>query len=196
MIGIVDYGIGNLMSVRKAFEHLGRRVAVVRLPEEVNAVEKFVLPGVGHFAATTALGGTGLREALLDAVAQGKPLLGICLGMQWLFEGSEEAPQLPGAGLFRGRCEALPASVKSPHVGWSRIEVCGESRLLRGVGSGAFVYFAHSFAAAPVSGTVAVSHYGVRFAAAVERDNVFGVQFHPEKSAAIGLVTLRNFCEL
>ncbi len=196
MIGIIDYGAGNLMSVQKAFEYLGARAAVIRRPHEVTAADKLVLPGVGHFVATVALRENQMRDAILDAIASGKSFLGICLGMQWLFDGSEEAPDISGAGLFPGRCRALPKSVKSPHVGWNTIEVRRESRLLRGLESTSFLYFTHSFAAPVSNGTAAVAHYGSAFAAAVERGNVFGVQFHPEKSAHPGLTILRNFCEL
>jgi glutamine amidotransferase len=196
MIGIIDYGAGNLVSVQKAFEYLGARAAVIRRPHEVKVADRLVLPGVGHFVAMAALQVNGTRDAVLDAIFSGKPFLGICLGMQWLFDGSEEAPEISGAGLFPGRCRALPKSVKSPHVGWNTIEVRAESRLLRGLESTPFLYFTHSFAAPIGAGTTAVAQYGGPLAAAVECANIFGVQFHPEKSGHSGLKILRSFCEI
>src|SRR5712671_1429485 len=126
----------------------------------------------------------------------GKPLLGICLGMQWLFDGSEEAPQIAGTGLFFGTCRQFPSSVKSPHVGWNSLKVQRDSRLLRGLVQDTFVYYTHSFHAPVVAATTAASAYGLPFSAAVEQDNIFGVQFHPEKSGPAGLLILKNFCEV
>ena len=124
------------------------------------------------------------------------PLLGICLGMQWMFESSQEAPQLRGLGLFAGQCDKFPAAVKSPHVGWNQLQLRGDSRLLRGLPEDSFVYFTHSYRAPLVESTVAGCAYGGVFSAAVERGQLFGVQFHPEKSGSAGLQLLRNFCEL
>jgi glutamine amidotransferase len=135
-----------------------------------------------------------MRTPILEAIKRGKPFLGICVGMQWLFAGSTEAPETSGAGLFAGECSRFPASVKSPHVGWNQIEISSGSRLLQGVSNGAFVYYTHSYRAPVVVETVACTNYGGAFSAAVERDNVFGVQFHPEKSAETGLKILENFC--
>lgn len=196
MITIINYGASNLASVRRAFEHLGAEVNIAVDAGAVARAEKLVLPGVGHFAATAALQKTGMGAATLRAMDSGKPLLGICLGMQWLFEGSSEAPELAGAGVFRGRCSPFPIAVKSPHVGWNTLQVHRESRLLKGVSSDAFVYYSHSFAAPSTDEATAVTEYGVSFAGAVERNNVFGVQFHPEKSGQVGLTLLRNFCTL
>jgi glutamine amidotransferase len=137
-----------------------------------------------------------LRAPVLDAVKSGKPFLGICVGMQWLFAGSTEAPETPGAALFPGECSRFPVSVKAPHVGWNQLEVRTGSRLLRGVASGAFVYYTHSFRAPVIAETTACTNYGGPFSAAVERDNIFGVQFHPEKSTETGLKILENFCGL
>ena len=195
MIAIVDYGAGNLNSVKKAFDYLGSEVVVTDQPETVATADKIVFPGVGHFSSLQALNRTGLREALLQAAGAGKPVLGICLGMQWLFEGSEECAELAGAGIFPGRCRQFPSSVKSPHVGWNSLRVQQGSRLLRGVAQDSFVYFTHSFHAPVVPGMTAASEYGLQFAAAVERGNIFGVQFHPEKSGEVGLSILKNFCE-
>ncbi len=195
MIAIVDYGAGNISSVKKALEHLGAAAQVTADPAVIAVAEKIVVPGVGHFSRCQALN-ANLRTSVLDGISSGKPFLGICVGMQWLFAGSMEAPETPGAGIFPGACSRFPASVKSPHVGWNQIEIGNGSRLLRGIASGAFVYYTHSFRAPVVEGTVACSEYGGAFSAAVERDNVFGVQFHPEKSAATGLKILENFCAL
>ena len=195
MIAIVDYGAGNISSVKKALEHVGASAEVTCDPQVIAEAEKLVVPGVGHFNRCQPLN-RQLRLPLLDAFAGGKPFLGICVGMQWLFEGSTEAPEISGAGLFQGECERFPAGVKSPHVGWNHIDIRNGSRLLRGVESGAFVYYTHSYRAPVVDETVASSVYGGEFSAAVERDNVFGVQFHPEKSGATGLKILENFCGL
>jgi len=195
-IAIIDYGAGNLNSVKKAFDHLGSNVVVTAEPEIVATADKIVLPGVGHFSALGALDNTGLRDAVLQAARAGKPFLGICLGMQWLFEGSDEAPELAGAGIFAGRCRAFPSSVKSPHVGWNSLTVRKDSRLLRDIAPESFVYFTHSFQAPMVSDTAAATDYGTKFSAVVEQDNIFGVQFHPEKSSNVGLRMLKNFCEL
>jgi glutamine amidotransferase len=195
-IVIVDYGAGNLNSVKKAFDYLGANVVVTSEPEKVATAGKIVLPGVGHFSALGALVNMGLREAVLQGARAGKPLLGICLGMQWLFEGSDEAPELSGAGIFAGRCRSFPSSVKSPHVGWNSLAVKEGSRLLRDVAPESFVYFTHSFRAPVVAATAASTEYGTPFSAVVEKENIFGVQFHPEKSWNVGLLMLKNFCEL
>jgi len=195
-IAIVDYGAGNLKSVKKAFDYLGANVVVTSEPDVVVRADKIVLPGVGHFSALGALDNTGLREAVLRGARSGKPFLGICLGMQWLFEGSDEAPELAGAGVFAGRCRAFPSSVKSPHVGWNSLTVRKGSRLLRDIAPESFVYFTHSFQAPMVSATAAETDYGTKFSAVVEQGNIFGVQFHPEKSWNVGLRMLKNFCDL
>ncbi len=206
MIAIVDYGAGNLTSVRKAFTHLGAEVTVTGQPEDIERADKIVLPGVGHFSALSALNATGLRDALLRGILAGTPFLGICLGMQWLFDGSEEAPNFAGAGLLSGDCRQFPTEVKSPHVGWNSLSLSGvsdspksepgKSKLLRHLPSNSFVYFTHSFYAPVTPPTSATSDYGVPFSAAVERENIFGVQFHPEKSGVTGLLILKNFCEV
>jgi glutamine amidotransferase len=196
MIAIVDYGAGNLNSVKKAFDHLCAEVVVTDQAGTVAAADKIVFPGVGHFSSLEALDRSGLREALLQGASAGKPFLGICLGMQWLFEGSEECAEIAGAGMFSGKCRQFPSSVKSPHVGWNSLAVRDGSRLLRGVAQDSFVYYTHSFYAPVVVETSAASEYGLQFTAAVERGNIFGVQFHPEKSAEVGLAILKNFCEI
>jgi imidazole glycerol-phosphate synthase subunit HisH len=196
MIAIVDYGAGNLNSVKKAFDYLGAENIVTNNSDSLAAAEKIVLPGVGHFSSLRALSCSGMREALLRAVSAGRPLLGICLGMQWLFEGSEECSEVAGAGFFPGKCRQFPLSVKSPHVGWNSLTVQASSRLLRGVAPDSFVYYTHSFHAPVVAAMVAGTEYGLHFAGAVEQDNIFGVQFHPEKSGDVGLSILKNFSEV
>jgi glutamine amidotransferase len=203
VIALVDYRAGNLASVRKALAAVGASVETPRAPDELASASAVIVPGVGHFAATVVLDATW-RQAILDLVGRGRPVLGICLGLQWLFEGSEEAPELAGLGIFPGRCfllgrtgdEGTAARLKVPHVGWNALSLRGPSRLLRGVPDGAQAYFTHSFAA-PVTGDCsAVTTHGVAFASVVERDLVFGAQFHPEKSGDVGLAMLRNFVEL
>jgi imidazole glycerol-phosphate synthase subunit HisH len=195
MIAIVDYGAGNIGSVRKAFTHLGATAYVTSDAGEILAAEKIVVPGVGHFCRCRTLN-EALRTPLTQAMQRGTPFLGICVGMQWLFEGSTEAPDTPGAGFFSGQCSRFPAEVKSPHVGWNTIQVRDDSRLLRGILSGEFVYYTHSYRAPAVPETVAGTRYGGDFSAAVEQRNIFGVQFHPEKSGQTGLNILENFCRI
>lgn len=195
MITIVDYRAGNLASVRKAFAYLGGVTQITSDPDVVARAERLVLPGVGNFRATAQLEATGMRAAIADAIGRGVPFLGICLGMQWLFEGSEEAPELAGLGAFPGRCAKFPTGVKAPHVGWNQVRRCAESRLFTS-DENPFVYYTHSYRAPAGPGTVACTDYGGAFAAAVERGNIFGVQFHPEKSAMAGLALLRNFLEV
>ena len=200
MIALIDYGAGNLTSVKKALAALGADFVVPKATVQCADATALIVPGVGHFAATSALDAPW-REAIAGAVRAGTPLLGICVGMQWLYEGSEEAPDVPGLGLLAGRCRLLRGDaaerLKIPHVGWNALETTrGSSRLLRGVASGAHVYFTHSYAGPVTADCVAATTHAEPFAAAVERDRVFGVQFHPEKSGDTGLRILRNFLEL
>lgn len=196
-IAIVDYRAGNLTSVKKALDRVSRGALVTSDPDLVARAEKIVLPGVGHFAATSTLSEAGLREAIAQSIKRGVPFLGICVGMQWMIEASQEAPNVPGLALWPGECERFPASVKSPHVGWNQIGIRnGASRLLQGIPSDSFVYFTHSFRVPLLAATVAECEYGGKFSAALEQANVFGVQFHPEKSGAVGLKLLENFCQL
>ncbi len=196
MIAIVDYGAGNPVSVKKALDWLGQESVITSDPQQVAAAARIILPGVGNFAATINLQQTGLKDAIAYAIGRGTPFLGICVGMQWLFEGSREAPETPGLGFFYGECERLPSEVKAPHVGWNRIDFSSGSRLLRDIAPQSFVYFTHSYRA-PLNGNrVASCSYGGVFSAAVQRNHVFGVQFHPEKSAKTGLKLLENFCAL
>jgi imidazole glycerol-phosphate synthase subunit HisH len=195
VIAIIDYKAGNLTSVKKAFDHIGAENVVTDDPAVIAKADKVVLPGVGHFAATRALD-NGIRAAVGESMKAGKPFLGICVGMQWMFTGSEESPQTKGLCAIQGACAKFATDVKSPHVGWNLLRTRPGSRLMRGVRDCAYVYFTHSYRAPVVPETVAETVYGGAFSAAVERDNIFGVQFHPEKSAETGLQILRNFCEL
>ena len=209
-VTVIDYKAGNLASVLKALQYLGAETEVSDGDlSRVERAERIVLPGVGHFAATRRLDETGLTPAIRAAIARGVPFLGICVGMQWLLEGSEEAPDQPGLGFFPGSCRRFPAGrEKVPHVGWSSIEtkIVG-TKLFRGLRRIEYVYFTHSYYAPCAtmirqeSGDLQVADaaqadYIVPFAAALEWGNVFGVQFHPEKSAEAGLQVLRNFLEV
>ncbi len=202
MIEVIDYKAGNLTSVLKALHYLGAETHVTQSPDDVRGASKIVLPGVGHFQATQLLHDLGLTEAAREAIARGTPFLGICVGLQWLYEGSSEAPATAGLRHFAGTCERFPAlydgaELKSPHVGWNSLENIREgSRLLRGVEPGGFVYYTHSWRAPVSADTAAATCYGGPFTAVVERGNVMGVQFHPEKSAAVGMRILQNFVEL
>jgi len=209
-VTVIDYKAGNLTSVLKALRHLGAETVVTDGDLSlVESAERIVLPGVGHFAATRRLDTTGLTGAIRAAIARGVPFLGICVGMQWLLEGSEEAPDQPGLGHFLGRCKRFPAGRgKVPHVGWSSIEtdIVGP-RLFRGLKRIEYVYFTHSYYAPNPTmvrqkgneiqvADAAQAEYIVPFAAALEWGNVFGVQFHPEKSGETGLKILRNFLSI
>ena len=194
MIALIDYGAGNLTSVRKGFAAAGADVFTPTDPADLHRATGIVVPGVGNFAATAALEGpwtTGIRAA----VTGGTALLGICLGMQWLFDGSDEAPGVDGFGAIAGRCSRLPPdkTLKVPHVGWNSLHAPRSSRLLDGVADGTQVYFTHAYAAPVTPESVATCEHIATFAAAVECGQVFGVQFHPEKSADAGIRILRNF---
>ena len=194
-VTVIDYKAGNLTSVLKTLRHLGAETAVTDGDLSlVESAERIVLPGVGHFAATSRLDATGLTGAIGAAIARGVPFLGICVGMQWLFAGSTEAPEQPGLGQFAGQCTRFSeGKEKVPHVGWNSLDVRLGSRLLAGVGAGEFVYFTHAYKAPVTADTAASTFYIEPFAATVERGNVMGVQFHPEKSGETGLKVLRNF---
>jgi imidazole glycerol-phosphate synthase subunit HisH len=196
-VTVIDYKAGNLTSVLKALRHLGADAEVTCDPAVVDQAERLVLPGVGHFAATQRLDATGLTPAIRAAIARGVPFLGICVGMQWLYAGSSEAPDQPGLGFFAESCTRFPESdEKVPHVGWNSLEPRKASHLLARVEPGEYVYFTHSYKAPVNADTAGVTQYIEPFAAAVERGNVMGVQFHPEKSGATGLKILRNFLEV
>jgi glutamine amidotransferase len=194
-VTVIDYKAGNLTSVLKALHHLGAKTVVTDGDLAlVEAAERIVLPGVGHFAATERLDSTGLTPAIRVAIARGVPFLGICVGMQWLYAESSEATAQPGLGHFPESCTRFSESKeKVPHVGWNSLEIRPNSRLLAGVEPGEYVYFTHSYKAPVTGDTAAVTHYIEPFSSAVERGNVMGVQFHPEKSGATGLKILSNF---
>ena len=203
MIAVIDYKAGNLASVVKTLGYLrAPEVVVTQDPSVVLRATKIVLPGVGNFQAASLLSELGLTDAIRESVARGTWFLGICVGLQWLFDGSMEAPGVAGLGHFDGTCERFPAryqgaELKSPHVGWNSLEgVKDDSRLLRDVKNGEFVYYTHSWRAPVVHATAAVTEYGGAFTSVVEKENVMGVQFHPEKSGAVGLQVLKNFLEL
>ena len=196
MIAIIDYGAGNLTSVAKAFRFLGATSHVTADPAVVSEAQAVVLPGVGHFASTTVISEVGLTRAIREAIQAEKPFLGICVGLQWMFEGSEEAPGISGLGTFSGVCRRFPPSARVPHVGWNQIRITRPSRLLDGIDDGSYVYYTHSYFAPLVPQTVAVTDYGAEFSAVVEVGNSFAVQFHPEKSSESGLHMLRNFVGL
>ena len=195
MIALIDYGAGNLTSVRKALGAVEAAFYTPAAPADLQRASGIIVPGVGHFAATRALD-DAWRAAIRTAVRADVPLLGICLGLQYLFEGSDEAPEAPGLGLLDGRSALLPPTLKVPHVGWNALEIRRPSRILDAVDDGTQVYFTHSFAAPVTSACVAVTTHSASFAAVVEQDHVAGVQFHPEKSGDAGLCVLRNFLRI
>jgi len=199
VIALIDYGAGNLTSVRKALTALGADYDTPASPGELRRFSAVIVPGVGNFAATAALVGPW-REAIGAAVRGGTPLFGICLGMQWLYEGSDEAPEVPGLGVLPGRVTRLQGNaeerLKIPHVGWNALDFTRHARILTGLEPRSHVYFTHSFAAPVTADCVAATTHAETFAAVVERGNVFGVQFHPEKSSETGLRIIRNFLEV
>jgi len=197
VIALIDYGAGNLTSVKKALTAIGADVRVPEQPDELASAHGVIIPGVGHFGATRALQGAWM-EAIVSLLGDGRPIFGICLGMQWLFEGSDEAPDCPGLGLLSGQCYRLPGSdaVKIPHVGWNTIALQRQSSIVDSVPDGSQVYFTHSYVAPVTGDTIAITEHGSPFAAIVEHGQVSGVQFHPEKSGDVGLQLLRNFAAL
>ncbi|MES1256239.1 MAG: imidazole glycerol phosphate synthase subunit HisH [Acidobacteriota bacterium] len=198
MIALIDYKAGNLTSVRKAFAAIRADLYDPGAPRDLDRASAIVVPGVGHFGATAALDRDWV-SAIRAHVAAGRPLLGICLGLQWLFEGSDEAPDSPGLGLLAGRCYRLgldggaAPAIKVPHVGWNSLAMARSAPIVDAVAPGSQVYFTHSFVAPVTADTVAVTEHGEPFAAIVQRGRVAGVQFHPEKSGEVGLQILRNF---
>ncbi len=202
MVGIIDYGVGNLFSLESSFRAIGERILVSSEPDALNTCDRLILPGVGAFAdAAGKLRQTGLDGYVVQQAQKGTPLMGICLGMQLLFEKSFEYGQTPGLGLLTGTvvpmAGRLPEGLKIPHMGWNRLHKTKDSRLLQNTPEGTYVYFVHSyFAQSCEQALVASTHYGISMTAAVEQGNVFGCQFHPEKSGEAGLNILRSFCKL
>ena len=201
MIAIVDYGVGNLFSLKSSFGFIGADTAVTSDPAVIRAADRVVLPGVGAFGdAAEKLRACGLEQVVLDQARSGKPFLGICLGMQLLFERSFEYGEHRGLGLIPGSVRTMqgvvPADYKIPHIGWNALHFTQDSPLWRHIREGDCVYFVHSFYGTDCAEhTIATTEYGAELTAAVAKDNVFGCQFHPEKSGSVGLNILRAFCE-
>ena len=202
MLAVIDYGAGNLRSVLHALRHLDARdLRLVREPSQLEGASKIILPGVGAFGAGMAqMRAQNLVDPLKDALAAGVPYLGICVGMQMLYEVGEEMGEHEGLGLLGGRVMRFPQfkQLKVPHMGWNALDCQSQSPLTRGLGADSYVYFVHSYYCAPTdeSTVIASVDYGIRYAAAVQRDNIYGVQFHPEKSQHVGLTILSNFLSL
>ena len=197
MIHIVDYGIGNLRSAEKALQHSGVNARLVDDPRELASAAAVVLPGVGSYGTCiAALDASGWREPILEVLGAGVPFLGICVGFQMLFEGSEESPDARGLGVVRGQVRKLEGAPKLPHIQWNRLDIERSSRLFPVDLDEQWMYFVHSYAAPVTAETVATATYGSTFSAAIERDNVMGVQFHPEKSGSQGLAMLARFAAM
>jgi len=202
MVAIVDYGVGNLFSLKSSFAAIGEMANVTSDTNEILSAGRIILPGVGAFSdAAAKLRKSGLDKAVVSAANEGVPLMGICLGMQLLFEKSYEYGEWAGLGLIEGSVrpisEVIPKEYKIPHIGWNALDIKRESPIFKYIKNGDFVYFVHSFYAADCgSATVAVSDYGAPLTAAVQSKNIFGCQFHPEKSGEVGLSILRAFCEV
>ncbi|MDQ2898417.1 MAG: imidazole glycerol phosphate synthase subunit HisH [Acidobacteriota bacterium] len=197
MIAVFDYGAGNLRSVLNTLEEVGAEFALVRDADGLRSASKLILPGVGHFGQIMrALDDLQVRDTLRERIDAGVPFLGICLGLQALFEGSEEAPERRGLGIFEGTVRRFSNAVRVPHMGWNQLEPRAPSRLLKNIGLKPYVYFAHSYYVPETPVMAAACTYSVSYTAALESGNVFGVQFHPEKSGPIGLQIVRNFVEL
>jgi imidazole glycerol-phosphate synthase subunit HisH len=197
VIAIFDYGAGNLRSVENTLEEIGCRYSLVRDAAGLRRASKIILPGVGHYGQMMrALDEMKVREAFIERIRAGVPFLGICLGLQALFETSEEAPEARGLGIFAGAVRRFPAGARVPHMGWNELDARPESRLVRNLDARPFVYFAHSFYVPEHEHAAATCTYEVRYTAVLEAGNVFGVQFHPEKSGPVGLRIVRNFLEI
>jgi glutamine amidotransferase len=201
MIAIIDYGVGNLFSLKSSFAAIGREAAVTSDPEEIRSADRVILPGVGAFRdAAEKLRASGMDRVVREEAAKGKPLLGICLGMQLLFEKSFEYGEHEGLGLLHGEirpiAERIPSGLKIPQMGWNSLRILRESPLLKNTREGEYVYFVHSYSAVNCEDSLlAVTNYGTALTACVGKDNVYGCQFHPEKSGEVGLRMLKAFCE-
>jgi glutamine amidotransferase len=194
VISILDYGAGNLRSVENTLGAIGAKYELVRDADALTRSTKIILPGVGHFGQMMrALDEMGVRDTLVEGLRAGVPFLGICLGLQALFESSAEAPEARGLGLFEGRIERFCGDARVPHMGWNSLERTRQSKLLEGTGDTPYVYFANSFYAPAMEAASAICEYGIRFTAVLEHDNIHAVQFHPEKSGVLGLKIMSNF---
>ena len=198
MTAIIDYGAGNLMSVKKALDFIGAENIITSDPGEIEAADSVILPGVGSFGdAMRSMNERGLIESVKKAALSGKPFLGICLGLQLLFEKSDESLGSDGLGLLSGDISLIPKNngLKVPHIGWNSVEIRENSRLFENIPQGSYFYFVHSYYlnGAELSDVAATAEYGVKIQCAVERENLFATQFHPEKSGAAGLQILKNF---
>ena len=197
MITLVDYGAGNIRSVENTLQELGANHAVTSDPAAVRNAGKIILPGVGHFGQMMqSLDRLGLREPLLAKIHDGVPFLGICVGLQCLFEGSEESPGAKGLGIFAGQIKRFLGDARIPHMGWNSLSLTKHASLLRGLPADTFTYFAHSYYAPVMDATAATCTYIQPYTAVIELHNLHAVQFHPEKSGPVGLQVLRNFLEL
>lgn len=201
MITIVDYDAGNLKSVEKALLYIGEKPVVTSAGDDILASDKIILPGVGAFGdAMKKLGDKGLADTLKEAVEKGIPLLGICLGMQLLFDESDESKGVKGLSILPGKINRIPSDGvhKIPHMGWNSLDFAKDTKLFKGIKEGSYVYFVHSYylEAANVSDVAATTEYITHIHAAVEKGNIYGCQFHPEKSGEVGLNILRNFAAL
>jgi imidazole glycerol-phosphate synthase subunit HisH len=197
VIAILDYGAGNLQSVRNTLDAIGASYELTHSAEGLSRASKIILPGVGHFGQIMrALDELSVRETLVERIRGGVPFLGICLGLQGLFALSEEAPEERGLGIFEGTVARFQGNLRIPHMGWDQIELRKPSRLLRGLDHAPYFYFAHSYYCPVVPEAAATCDYMVPYTAVLEHENVFGVQFHPEKSGALGQTVVRNFVEL
>lgn len=201
MIGIIDYGMGNLRSVQKACERLGASAAICRTPRELEGIDKWILPGVGAFRdAIAALRQQGFEDPLRDHIAQGRPLLGICLGLQLLFETSYEDGEYTGLGIIPGEVVRFPSQpdLKIPHMGWNTLQIERPNPLTQGLADGDHVYFVHSYYVVPRDESVVATRteHGVPFVSMIARGNLFATQFHPEKSQSVGLRLLENYARL
>lgn len=197
MIAVLDYGAGNLQSVANALDAADAEYKLVRHKGDLALASKIILPGVGHFGQMMrALDAMDVRGVLLDRLRAGVDFLGICLGMQALFEGSDEAPEVAGLGVFPGHVERFPAGLRVPHMGWNQVQPVPRSRLFRHFEDNPWFYFAHSYYVPETGVSVATCTYSITYAAGVERDNIMGIQFHPEKSSTPGQLLLSSFLAL
>ena len=197
MIAIIDYGAGNIRSVQNTLDEIGAAYTVFGKPDGLEKAEKVILPGVGHFGQMLrALDDLGFRDPILERIRAGAPFLGICLGMQGLFQESEEAPGERGLGVFEGNVRRFAADARVPHMGWNSLDRRRESRLLAGLPAQPYVYYAHSYYVPESRVAAATTTYTTPYTALLEHDNIYGVQFHPEKSGPTGLKIVKNFLEL